>query len=58
MDSFYFWDRTKQKEHTDHIYTKDVFKLKPEFEGRMIRKGYADAATKSMGKYFDIDRAF
>ena len=37
---------------------KDIFKLKPEHEHRMIRKGYRNSASKSMGKYFDIERAF
>lgn len=42
----------------DHVYKRDVFKLKPEYEHRMIRKGYEDVGERSLGKYFDIDRAF
>ena len=59
VDRFYYWDRSKRRtEFVNYVYKKDLFKLKKEYEGRMIRKGYQDAATKSMGKYFDIDRAF
>ena len=58
VDEYIIWDRSKFKEGgVDYPYQKDVFKLKPEFEHRMIKKGYKDAATKSMGKYFDIERS-
>jgi len=58
VESFYNWDRSKHKEHVDYVFKKDIFKLKPEHEHRMIRKGYKDAATKSFGKYMDIERSF
>ena len=58
VDDFIVWDRSKFKEQgVDYPFMKDLFKLKPEYEGRMIKKGYKDAATKSMGKYFDIERS-
>lgn len=43
---------------TDHVNHKNMYKLKKEFEHRMIRKGYKNAKNKSMGKYFDIERSF
>ena len=55
----YYWDRSKIRSmFVDYVYKRDVFKLKPEYEHRMITKGYEDAGEKSLGKYFDIDRAF
>ena len=58
VDEFIVWDRSRNKEQgLDYPHMKDIFKLKPEHEHRMIRKGYKDAATKSMGKYFDIERS-
>ena len=58
MESFY-WNRSKYRsELSDHSFMKDIYRLKPEFRHRMITKGYQDSATKSMGKYFDIERAF
>ena len=36
-----------------------MWKIKPEFEDRMIRAGYGDDPwNKSFGKYFDIERGF
>ena len=58
VDKFYFWDRSKHHEWVDYPFTKDMFKLKPEYESKMIRIGYRDAGSKSMGKYLDIERAF
>jgi len=58
VDDFFLWDRSKRKEHVDYVFRKDLWKLKPEHEHRMITKGYQESATKSMGKYFDIERSF
>lgn len=58
VDESFYWNRSKHRnENSDHSFMKDVFRIRPEFRERMIRKGYQDAATKSMGKYFDIERA-
>jgi hypothetical protein len=41
------------------VFKRHLWKLKPEFEDRMIRAGYGlDPDHKSFGKYFDIERAF
>ena len=58
MHDFYLWNRLHVKEQVDFIFKKDVWKLKDEYAGRMIRKGYRNSDTKSLGKYFDIERAF
>ena len=60
LQDFYYFNRMMHKnEGVDRIYKKDLWKLKPEYEHRMIRKGYGgDIANKSLGKYFDIERAF
>ena len=34
-----------------------LYKLKKEYEHRMIRKGYSDT-SKSLGKYMDVERSF
>jgi len=59
VDEFFYWNRSPKKEQVDYVYTRHLWKLKPEHEHRMIRAGYAgDIDNKSMGKYFDIERAF
>lgn len=59
VDDFFYWNRLFAKEQVDYIYKKDLWKLKPEHEHRMIRAGYGkDVDNKSLGKYFDIERAF
>lgn len=59
MDNYFFWNRVHAKEQVDYIYHKELWKLKPEYEYRMIRAGYGkDVWNKSLGKYFDIERAF
>lgn len=59
VTDFFFWNRVWAKEQTDYIYNKDIWKLKPEFEYRMILAGYGkDIDNKSLGKYFDIERAY
>jgi len=59
VDDFFYWNRLFAKEQVDYIYKKDLWKLKPEYEDRMIRAGYGkDMDNKSLGKYFDIERAF
>lgn len=60
VDDFYLWNRLHAKEQVDYIFKKDAWKLKKEHEHRMIRKGYGgrDIMNKSLGKYFDIERAF
>ena len=50
VDDFFFWNRVHAKEQVDYVYKKDLWKLKPEHEHRMIRAGYGrDAAQKSFG---------
>lgn len=58
VTSYHYWDRSKHHEQAERAFRKEVYKLKPEFEHRMIRKGYKDSQSKSFGKYFDIERAF
>ena len=60
VDDFYLWNRLHVKEQVDYIFKKDVWKLKPEYGERMIRKGYGvkNIMSKSLGKYFDVERAF
>ena len=56
---FFFWNRIPAKEQVDYIFKRDLWKIKPEFEDRMIRAGYGkDPWNKSYGKYFDIERGF
>ena len=57
VDKFFYFNRVRHK-HADYIFTKDLWKLKPEYEHRMIRAGYGRDSNKSFGKYFDIERAF
>lgn len=35
-----------------------LYKLKPEYEFRMIKKGYKNSKNKSFGKYVDVERSF
>ena len=58
VDDFYYWNRVPHKEQVDYVFYKQLYKLKPEYEDRMITAGYKNAETKSFGKYFDIERAF
>lgn len=59
VDDFFFWNRVHAKEQVDYVFKKDLWRLKPELEHRMIKAGYGkDADKKSFGKYFDIERAF
>mmetsp|Transcript_38951 Transcript_38951/g.59221 ORF Transcript_38951/g.59221 Transcript_38951/m.59221 type:complete len:100 (-) Transcript_38951:28-327(-) len=57
VDDFFYWNRIPHKEQVDYIFNRHLWKLKPEYEGRMITAGYADT-EKSLGKYFDIERSF
>jgi len=59
VDNFFYWNKSPKKEQVDYVYQRHLWKLKPEHEHRMIRAGYGkDIDNKSMGKYFDIERAF
>ena len=58
MDSFFYWNRMKVQTAVQVVVHRHLYKLKPEFEHRMIRKGYRDAKDKSLGKYMDIERSF
>lgn len=59
VTDFFFWNRIPAKEQVDYIFKRDLWKIKPEFEDRMIRAGYGqDPWNKSYGKYFDIERGF
>ena len=59
IDNYFFWNRVPAKEQVDYVYQKEIWKLKPEFEGRMITAGYGkDPFEKSSGKYVDIEKAF
>lgn len=59
VDDYFYWNRIQHKEQTDYVYKKDLWKLKKEYEGRMITAGYGkDPWNKSLGKYMDIERAF
>jgi hypothetical protein len=40
----------------NEVLTRNLYKLKPEYEKRMIKKGYSDSGTKSFGKYIDVER--
>jgi hypothetical protein len=59
VDIFFYWNRSKSKEQIDYVHHKELWKLKKEYEGRMITAGYGkDPFTKSSGKYADIEKAF
>ena len=58
IDQFYYWGKFRFKPTFDRVFKRSLFKLKPEFENRMIKKGYAGARSKSFGKYMDIERSF
>jgi hypothetical protein len=58
VDDFYYWNRIPHKEQVDYVFYKQLYKLKPEWEHRMIKAGYKNSENKSFGKYFDIERAF
>ena len=58
VDGFFYWNRTMAKEQVDYVFYKHLYKLKKEYEYRMIRSGYQNPEKKSFGKYFDIERAF
>lgn len=55
---FFYWNRMHLMGTIDHCFHRNVYKLKKEYEHRMIRKGYKNASNKSLGKYFDIERSF
>jgi hypothetical protein len=40
------------------VLKRNLYKLKPEYEHRMIKKGYKDSKDKSFGKYIDVERSF
>ena len=40
VDDYFFWNRVPAKEQVDYVYQKELWKLKPEYEGRMITAGY------------------
>ena len=42
----------------NEVLHRNLYKLKSEYEFRMIKKGYKDCETKSFGKYIDIERSF
>lgn len=59
VEDFFFWNRIPAKEQVDYVYQKELWKLKPEYEYRMITAGYGkDPSNKSSGKLIDIEKAF
>ena len=59
VDDYFYWNRIPHKEQVDYVFKRELWKLKPEYEGRMIKAGYGnDPMNTSLGKYFDIERAF
>ena len=58
VDGFFYWNRTMAKEQVDYVFYKHLYKLRKEYEYRMIKSGYQNPEKKSFGKYFDIERAF
>jgi hypothetical protein len=42
VDDFFYWNRVMSKEEVDYVFQKHLFKLKPEYEYRMIRSGYSN----------------
>lgn len=40
VDDYFFWNRVPAKEQVDYVYQKELWKLKPEYEYRMITAGY------------------
>ena len=40
VDDFFFWNRVHAKEQVDYVFKKNVWKLKPQHEHRMIKAGY------------------
>jgi hypothetical protein len=58
VTDLFYWNQVPFK-RAPYVFKRFLWKLKPEFEDRMIRAGYGrDTDNKSMGKYFDIERAF
>jgi len=59
VSDFFYWNKVPVKQEVDYIFKRDLWKLKPQHEHRMIRAGYGpEPETKSLGKYVDIERAF
>jgi len=58
VEDFYYWNRVPHKEQVDYVFKKQLYKLKTEWEHRMITAGYKNSENKSFGKYFDVERAF
>ena len=54
VDGYFYWKKKKKNE----VLHRYLYKLKAEYEFRMIKKGYKDCEKKSFGKYIDVERSF